>query len=270
MNFPTFGKLAHYYAQHMASLYHGHLWDFVQHPELVKDPVFRQAARQLAGRMVGEVAKQNAKTWRAAAMKSTRAREIYRALQAEIESGNLGAVLETLADRNAELISSVPADIAERITKRAVELHQKGSRPAEIERDMRRWAPELSKSRIRCIARTELSRAETDLTRERSARIGIDWYQWETSEDQRVRPSHKNMDHVLVAWNDPPSPEALIGEKSTLGKYHAGCAPNCRCPALPLADVDEVRWPCRVYRSGSIVRMTRPQFLRVIGVRLAA
>ena len=167
ISFPTFGKLAHYYAQRMASLYQGHLWDFVQHPELVKDPVFRQAARQLAGRMVAEVSQQNAKTWRAAAMKSTRAREIYRALQAEIDSGNLGAVLERLADRNAELISSVPAEIAERITKRAAELHQKGSRPAEIERDMRRWAPELAKSRVRCIARTELSRAETDLTRER-------------------------------------------------------------------------------------------------------
>ena len=270
MTVPTFGRLAQQYATLMARLYQGHLWDFVQHPELVKDPVFQRAARQLAGRMVAEAAHANEKSWRAAAMKSTRAREIYAALQAEIDAGHLRAELDRLAVRNAELISSVPADIAQRITKRAAELQQKGSRPAEIERDMRLWAPELAKSRVRCIARTELSRAETDLTRERSERIGIDWYQWETSEDQRVRPSHRNMDHVLVAWNDPPAPEALIGVKSTLGHYHAGQAPNCRCPALPLADVDEVRWPAKVHRSGSIVRMTRAQFLRMTGVQLAA
>lgn len=270
MTFPTFGRLAHLYNHRMARLFSGRLWELIENPDLIKDPVFQQAAQRIAGKMVEEVAHANATSWRAAAMKSTRARKIYNALRAEIEVGGFAPELLQIAGRNAELISSVPADIAKRISARAAELHQVGARPAAIAREIRAWAPRLAKSRIQLIARTEISGAETDLTRARSERIGIDWYQWQTSEDQRVRPSHRNMDGVLVAWNDPPAPEALIQEKSTLGHYHCGKCPNCRCAALPLADISEVRWPAKVHRMGRIVRMTRTEFTRLVGMPAAA
>jgi SPP1 gp7 family putative phage head morphogenesis protein len=155
-------------------------------------------------------------------------------------------------------------------TKRATKMVAESARPGDLERFIRKLVPDVAKSRIKLIARTEVSRANTDLTQKRSERLGIEWYQWATSEDQRVRPSHRKMDKVLVRWSDPASPEALVGEKSTLGHYAPGACPNCRCLPLALASVDEVQWPCRVYVNGSIRRMSRAEFTRLVGIQIAA
>ena len=92
--------------------------------------------------------------------------------------------------------------------------------------------------------------------------FGIEWYEWSTCCDARVRDSHRNMHKVLVAWSDHPSPEELIGEPS-LGRYHPAEADGCRCNALPLVRMDCVSWPIRVYRKGRIVSMDRKDFQRL-------
>ena len=163
----------------------------------------------------------------------------------------------------------MPEDVARKITAHASKMYLSGARSVEVEQYVRALAPKLADSRIRLIARTETSKAETALTRERSLNIGADWYQWQSSRDSRVRPSHKNMDGVIVAWNNPPSPEQLIGEHSTLGRYHAGSTVQCRCIALPIVSLDEIRWPARVY-TGSIVMMTRAAFAKKYGEKIAA
>lgn len=79
------------------------------------------------------------------------------------------------------------------------------------------------------------------------------------------------MSGVLVSWDDPPAPEdlfPLIGKngkryKSTLGHYHAGCCPNCRCYAEPVIDLDMFNWPMRIYRGGSIGRIRRRDFEKI-------
>lgn len=96
----------------------------------------------------------------------------------------------------------------------------------------------------------------------RAQEIGIEWYQWSTSRDARVRSSHQKMDGVLVAWDDPPSPEQLNGEPST-GRYHAGEVQGCRCLMLPIADLAEIHWPARVYRHGRILTMRKQDFQRL-------
>jgi SPP1 gp7 family putative phage head morphogenesis protein len=270
MLFPAWGRLATYYERNLTALFGDRLWEFVQHPELVKDPAIQRAIRDVATRVSQKVAIENARSWREAAAKWGRGRQIYQALQAEIDAGHLRMDLELLIRRNTELISSVPADIAERITAAASTLQQEGARAGEIEKELRRRAPGLAKSRMRLIARTEISGAETDLTQVRAQRLGLEWYQWATSEDSRVRPSHRKMDKVLCAWNDPPAPEALAGIRSTLGKYAPGRCPNCRCIALALADLAEIRWPAQVHRGGRLARMTRAQFSRIVGLPMAA
>jgi AraC-like DNA-binding protein len=68
------------------------------------------------------------------------------------------------------------------------------------------------------------------------------------------------MSGVLVNWNDPPAPETLFPRytktgrpyRNTLGSYHAGQAPNCRCYPETIVDLDLVTWPARVYRNGKI------------------
>ena len=270
MKTPWFGRLVKLYENRLNDLLQGDLFAFLERPDLVDTPEFRRAARLCAQAMARWVSVENAKSWREAASKSTRSREIYQALRKEIYQTGIVQELESITARNAELISSVPGDIAQRITEYASERHIAGARAGDIEDEIRKMAPKLAENRIRLIARTEISRAETDLTRARAERIGAEWYQWATSEDQRVRTSHINMDKVLVCWSDPPNPEALAKEKSNAGHYHAGGTYNCRCLCLPLIDLDEVSWPCRVYSAGSITRMTRAKFSRLSGYQIAA
>jgi hypothetical protein len=237
---------------------------------LANTAAFRAEALKVARAMAAEVAHANLATWRAAAMKSTRSREIFRSLRAEIERAGLAPEIGIIANRNANMISSLPGELARAVAKKAAGEHQRGGRSLGIESYIRMLAPDLIKSRVKLIARTEIAKAETDLTRLRAERLGIEWYEWETSRDQRVRESHKKMDSVLVAWNDPPQPEALIGEKSSAGHYHAGQVWNCRCVALPIADLSEIHWPAKVYRFGKITRMTRKEFTKIYGYQEAA
>ncbi len=238
--------------------------------ELAESAVFRRAALRAAQDMVSGVARVNERTWRAAAMKSMRSRDIFEALEEEVARKGFSRTVNAIANRNARLICSVPAEVAKATTNRAAELQRQGARATEIERELRAQAKRITTWRISLIARTEVSRAEADLTRYRAESIGVEFYQWETADDSRVRDSHENLNHVLVAWQDPPQPEKLIHQKSTLGPGHAGQFPNCRCFGAPLVSLDEVKWPARVHRNGRIVRMTRPEFQRWSGAKIAA
>ena len=273
MKSPGFGSLVSAYEKALRKLFAGRtMAKMIEDPDIGADPQFQRIAWQIAYRMAKMAAAQNMKSWREAAMKSTRAREIYRSLQEEITRTGLRPELEEIALRNAKLIRSVPREIAQHLTQKAVTLQQEGRRDSEIASELRKLAPNLTRSKIKLIARTEIARAGTDLDKLRAERLGLDWAVWETSQDQRVRPSHRNLNGVLMNWNDPPQPEALIGEHSTLGRGFGGQFPNCRCLMLSVVDLNEIKWPVRMYRNGGIIRVTRAQFLKLLpsGQLLAA
>ena len=57
--------------------------------------------------------------------------------------------------------------------------------------------------------------------------------------------------------------EELAGEQS-VGTYHAGNIWNCRCYPEPLLEVDDVKWPHKVYIDGQIKMMNKNEFMEVI------
>lgn len=225
--------------------------------------LMQAAAERMARRMITGVAATNATSWRAAAAASLKGRRIFEALRNELNSP-LGQHFDHLIAENARLIRSLPADLALRTAAYVAREQQRGTRAATIAEELRRKVPQLIESRVKMLARTEVGRAETAIMRVRAERLGLDWYDWETSHDSRVRLSHKEMAKVLVAWNDPPAPEQLAGERSKLDHYHAGSTFNCRCLALPLIDLNEISWPHKVYSQGRIERVTRAEFERWI------
>lgn len=230
--------------------------------------VLGDMAKRIAARMVTHVRVSNARSWREAARKASRGRVIYEALHKELQ-GNVGIRVSEIVAQNAQLIGSIPADVRTMVNNEIAEWNHQGLRPETIAKNLRQRIPQLTKHKAMLIARTETGKASTALTRARSEDIGVNWYQWSTSEDQRVRKAHRLMDKVLVSWSDPPSPEQLAHEKSTLGHYNAGDAPNCRCDTLPVISLDVISWPARVYWAGSIRRMTRGQFAEFSGMRRA-
>ncbi|WP_207953230.1 phage head morphogenesis protein [Paenibacillus agricola] len=222
---------------------------------------FLAYAQATAMKMVTHLFSDSGRTWRQAAAKNSQGRRIYEALQKEL-AGPLGAAVMHQVNRNAELIGSMPLDLARKATQHILEESLKGTRSSSIAEQLKLLFPDMSNAQAALIARTESSKTSTALTEARSLGMGVHWYVWKTSEDSRVRDSHARMDGVLVNWNDPPSPELLDGMKS-YGHYHCGGIFNCRCYPEPVIDLDLIAWPAKVYRNGSITRMTRKQFEQI-------
>lgn len=214
-------------------------------------------------RMVTPIADVNAKTWREAARKSTRGRFLYDLLMEELQQGKDILINDQLLE-NAALIKTLPNDVAEKVVKDIADEALKGKRARSIEKIIMQETDKHSRASARLIARTEVAKTQSALTRVRAQSLDMQWYVWRTALDgNRVRPSHRLMEGVLVNWNDPPSPEALSGEKS-VGNYHAGNIWNCRCFSEVLVDIDDVKWPHKVYRNGQIQMMSKREFSNLL------
>lgn len=222
----------------------------------------QDASTLLATRMITQINVGNQKTWRQAAARSSQSQKLYRLLQAEM-AGPTGSRVHQLVRENSRLISSLPLEAAQTLTDEITKAQQAGARPKTVSKMMQKRFPELLKSRTNLISRTETAKASAALTRARSERVGIDWYIWETSRDQRTRTSHKNMNGVVVPFSQPPSPEALVGEPSGLGNYDAGECPNCRCLTIPVLTLDDINFPARIYWHGKITTMTKQAFKKI-------
>ncbi len=236
---------------------------------------FHDAAYAAASRMITGLFVDGAKTWREASRESMRGREIYQALQYELQ-GPIGHRVRQLVQENARFITmfndskvgngrTLATQVADFVNAEAY----KGRRASAIAQDLAKQFDTVARGRIDTLARTECSKASTDLTEARSREFGWPIYIWHCCRDARTRKAHRLMDNVIVFWNDPPAPESFMpGLKSTLGHYHAGKCPNCRCYPAPQWRLDRIDWPHKVYRNGIIRPMTQSAFARISGIEV--
>jgi SPP1 gp7 family putative phage head morphogenesis protein len=231
--------------------------------KFMKSEEFNKYAYASAKKMVTSLFTDAGKTWRTAANVNSKGRQIYEALKHEIDTTPIGISIREQTERNARLIKSMPERIRVEITDIVARESINGRRASEIAEDLQERFPEMLKAKADLIARTETSKTSTALTKSRCDNLGIKAYIWRTSEDIRVRDSHSKMDDVIIFWNNPPSPEALAGEKN-VGYYHPGNIYNCRCYPEPIIRLDFITWPHKVYWNNQIVRMTRKQFEEVL------
>lgn len=234
-------------------------------------PDFIRISEAIALKMVTGLFDDTGRTWREAARNSGKGREIYQALQKELLGGR-GARIRELVQENADLISTLPKNIADDVAAYVDREAMKGRRASDIADEIRRMFPEKTKARAELIARTQVSMTQTNLVQARAEDLGLDWYVWRAcggnNGDGRTRSSHRHMSGVLIRWSDPPAPEDLFPLRrvdgspynNTLGHYHAGCCPNCRCYPEPVVDLDLLKFPIRVYQNGHVERMSRKRF----------
>lgn len=217
-------------------------------------------ASNLAARMVTLSRVNNAKDWREAVRKGSMGRQIRRSIQRDMSLG-MDLTAQSIVRENAKLISSVPKEIAERITAEMLERFNKGMRYEDYVPELMNKVPGLMYSRAKLIARTETSKANQAMTQVRAQNVGINCYIWRSSHDERVRHSHEMMDGVLCFWDSPPDPEAFFAGGSMFGAYHAGCCPNCRCYCEPVVDMQFLPDRLRVSAGGKPVSMTRREIM---------
>lgn len=234
-------------------------------------PDFIRISEAIALKMVTGLFDDTGRTWREAARNSGKGREIYQALQKELLGGR-GARIRELVQENADLISTLPKNIADDVAAYVDREAMKGRRASDIADEIRRMFPEKTRARAELIARTQVSMTQTNLVQARAEDLGLDWYVWRAcggnNGDGRTRSSHRHMSGVLIRWSDPPAPEDLFPLRrvdgspynNTLGHYHAGCCPNCRCYQEPVVDLDLLKFPIRVYQNGHVERMSRKRF----------
>lgn len=221
---------------------------------------YREWCMKLATKITTQVHTIVNGTWREAAAKAGKGSRIYEDIMRDLKSpiGGYGHFWSKLRE-NAELITKFPKDVSIHLNRYIAAEALKGRRSEDILRDLIKKFPDESKSRLKLIARTEVSKTQTALIQSRAMSLGADWYIWRTSDDERVRDSHRKMNGVICSWKDPPDPEKLIGAKS-YGKYHAGDIFNCRCYPEPIVNLDYVKFPAKVYINGTIRTMSRKQF----------
>lgn len=225
------------------------------------------ASEKIAERMFTDLRVSNSRSWRAAASRYARGKEIYESIRTELR-GPHGEKFRAIIHENSRLISSIPDHIRESANREISSMERQGFRAETIAEHMLKRIPQLTKSRAAMIARTETSKSAAALTRVRSEALGIPAYIWETSRDSRVRRSHRMMQGVIVFWNDPPNPEQLAREQRVKhGPYHAGNWVNCRCDSFPLLRLDAVTWPRKVYWNGAIRMITLARFKRLTSPR---
>lgn len=239
--------------------------------ELSHTPGFARFAESVSAKMVTGLFDDQGHTWRQAAKANMKSRTLYQAMQ-QVLREPAGRLLMEQIQRNATIIKTLPLDLSLDVTAYVQRESMKGRRASDLVEEILAKFPEHTKARAERIARTEVSKTQTALTESRSRMCGVNWYVWRAvggqGGDGRTRKSHRNMSGVLVNWDDPPAPEDLFpvtGKKgrkyrNTLGHYHAGCCPNCRCYAEPVIVLDVFIWPMRIYRNGHIQRITRRDF----------
>ena len=171
------------------------------------------SGEQAAKRMAARLNRAQSSSWRQAAAGSVQGRKLFRALQKEMQM-QIGARIRDIVQQNSSLISSIPRKLTPGMSKLALEGYRSGKRAAEIAEEMKAKLPAECRNRARLIARTETAKASTALVQSRAESLGLKFYIWRTSEDERVRDSHKAMDGVVCLWSSPPSPEAIAGEEN--------------------------------------------------------
>jgi SPP1 gp7 family putative phage head morphogenesis protein len=226
---------------------------------------YRDWCDSLALNMTTQVNRGVSATWREASRKAGRGSELYSAILRELETPN-GGVFSQIVRENAEWIKTFPLDVSEEVTRFIASEGMQGRRGSDIMTDLLQRFPDIAKSRLQLIARTEVSKTQSALTQARASALGLNWYIWRTSEDARVRSSHNHMEGVLINFNNPPSPEALDpkGEQVPYGNYHAGNTFNCRCYEEVIVNLNYVDFPAKVYRNNVIARMTRAAFEKIM------
>lgn len=173
-------------------------------------------------KMLRAVDRQDAKAWRA------HSEEMGRQLTNEIRNTPTGALFQSRLAEQVTLIKSLPLDAAKRVHDLTTQAMLDGTRSNEIAQQIAE-SGQVTASRAKLIARTEVSRTASMLTETRARGAGSEGYIWRTAGDGDVRDSHKEMNGKYVRWDTMPT-------LSDGTKTHAGGIWNCRCfpePVIP-------------------------------------
>lgn len=132
--------------------------------------------------------------------------------------------LEVLLANNVSLIKGLDDDLRKQVSN----LVWQGYLGNISRRNLARQLAAVlnsGKTRARFIVKDQLGKLAVGLDQLRMEEAGLDRYQWQTMEDDRVRPTHVANDGRVFLWRRPPA------------TGHPGHEPGCRCKPRAIVKV---------------------------------
>ncbi len=138
----------------------------------------------------------------------------------------LGKLTDRWRTQNVDRITSVSEDQLSKVE----DILREGfaMRPEELAEKLFDQIDGVTKSRLEFIARDQTLKLHGQIVQHRQRAAGIEKYIWTTSNDERVRPMHDDLEGETCDWDDPPE----INEEGDTG--HPGDDYQCRCTAFPI------------------------------------
>lgn len=148
---------------------------------------------------------------------------IGKALAKQLGDPGLAASIDAARQANIALITNAARDYAADVQKvfndpKNIGLHVKDLTDQLVDRG------NVSQSRAELIARDQTLKLNGNITQIRQQAAGISSYTWSTSNDERVREEHRELEGQVFTWDNPPSVGA------------PGQDIQCRCIAVPIIE----------------------------------
>lgn len=112
------------------------------------------------------------------------------------------------------------------------------------------------------IARTETAKLQTAIVQNRSQDLGSVMYRWRSSHDKRTRPSHREMNDVIVFWRPQPDKPFLDNMYGNAGEF-----PNCRCSPQPILDENDITeswYKVYDYRQHKVITLGKKELIKAM------
>ena len=142
----------------------------------------------------------------------------------------LGSELQVAREANIALMRDAGRSYADQVQE-VLEDPENHAKPVKELAKLIQERAGVSESRGELIARDQTLKLNSAVNRIRQTNAGISRYVWNTSHDERVRESHRELDGQTFSWNDPPEVDGELA--------HPGEPILCRCVALPVFEDEE-------------------------------
>lgn len=153
---------------------------------------------------------------------------------------NLRELVKSATLTNARLIKSIEDKFLDEVAITIQTSYSSGLSANTITKQIKQKFG-VTENRARLIARDQIGKLHSDVVRDEHLTLGITEYKWLTSNDERVRASHKVMNDKICSWFDATIYKDSVNDKewkkrSSIGgvELHPGQDYQCRCDEIAI------------------------------------
>lgn len=154
------------------------------------------------------------------------------------DTGLLEAVTSEWYSQQSQHVNSIVSNYTDKLATIVSNAVQRGSLYKDVQKEVKDLY-NITDNRAKFIVRNEIGNLNAVTTKKRQEEAGIYCYEWRTSEDERVRASHAELNENLFFWHDSKVGEINGRKIYPAPKFHPGMDYNCRCVAIPIIDTQK-------------------------------